>query len=456
MKDIKLSYDSAEIEISTFLLLFFRLSGIYVYEKFLDFDKRREEAMLSSVDNKNIIATEMADTNIGLYIISEENRQYLQSIINHQIPTNSEINGLIYEQGVLTEQDEVAVKEGDIDFLNFSTKEELLEKIIDFLYQKKMIDEEERCDLKIVKACYLNYDIRDLLTVSKFFYKIRDEEAFEKFTQSYVEAIKSIPATIFDTQHWHSQYAKLYLGYEVNMLCKGYDKQRICSNEYIEKKLKSMLSEHTRTGESQIILLLAQTYDDLFGEYNISYEYYLMACNKKNAFAYFKKGEYWNKYGKRPEKAIKYYERSVSLFPEYHKAWYNLGVSNFNMGNMDKALTAFKNVNLILSKKKKYHNLSQIDMEYLYKACSLSGYIYNKFYSDYSKAIKYDLIAVDVWKSIEQNIFGITNESKYYYMINNNILKKKLNVEKMYHILYQLFETIGSKELAEEFKKQMQ
>lgn len=81
MKDIKLSYDSAEIEISTFLLLFFRLGGIYVYEKFLDFDKSREEAMLSSVDNKNIIATEMADKNVGLYIISEENRQYLQSII---------------------------------------------------------------------------------------------------------------------------------------------------------------------------------------------------------------------------------------------------------------------------------------------------------------------------------------------------------------------------------------
>lgn len=455
MKDIKLSYDSAEIEISTFLLLFFRLGGIYVYEKFLDFDKSREEAMLSSVDNKNIIATEMADKNVGLYIISEENRQYLQSIIK-QISTNSEMNGLIYEQGVLTEQDELAVEESDVDFLDFSTKRELLERIIDFLYRKKMIDEEERHDLEIVEACYLKYDIRDLLTVSKFFYKIQDEEAFVKFSQSYVDAIKSIPATIFDTQYWHSQYARLYLGYEVNMLCKGYGKRRICSNEYIEKKLKSMLLEHTRTGEYQIILLLAQTYDDLFSEYNVAYEYYLSACADKNAFAYYKKGEYWNKYGKRPEEAIKYYERSVSLFPEYHKAWYNLGVSNFSMGNMGKALAAFENVNIILSKKKKYHNLSQIDIEYLYKACNLSGYIYNKFYSDYSKAIKYDLIAVDVWRSIDRNIFGITNESRYYYMINNNVLKKKLDVEKMYHILYQLIETIGDKELAEEFKKQMQ
>ena len=81
MKSIKLYYDSAEIKISTYLLLYFRVSGIYVYEKFLDLSNNWASGVQAFIEEKNRISSEDICPDAHIFIISEENRHQLTDVI---------------------------------------------------------------------------------------------------------------------------------------------------------------------------------------------------------------------------------------------------------------------------------------------------------------------------------------------------------------------------------------
>lgn len=454
MKTITLYYDSAEVKISTYLLLYFRISGIYVYEKFLDFDNSLIAELLAFIDEKNRIYSDTISSDVGVYIISKENRHKLTDIIK-QVQLFYK-NSFVVSVSILSEQDEQLLEENGIKYINANDNKSLLKTLLRAFQEYTIVNRDEYNDLENVYKCYSKYKLRDILVASKFFYKTQESRDFDKLSRNFMDAIISIsPGSSVNTT-WHAQYARLYLAYELNMLCKTMDKRLICSKEYIVENLREMLKEQDLKDSCQIVLLLAQTYDDLFREYNISYEYYLMACNKKNAFAYFKKGEYWNKYGESFLNAIKYYEKSISLFPEYHQAWYNLGVNYLNLENVKKALGAFENVNIILRKKRKHSHLSEMDIEYLYKANCLSGFIYYKYYSDYSKSLQSDLQALDIWNKIDDNTYVMSSSWKFVDIGTHKRLKKKLDVEKLNRVIYHLLEIIGNKDWASEFLKKIQ
>lgn len=455
MKSIKLYYDSAEIKISTYLLLYFRVSGIYVYEKFLDLSNNWASGVQAFIEEKNRISSEDICPDAHIFIISEENRHQLTDVIRLILALSGK-SFVVALHNTLSEADMQLLVENKIDSVISNNTKNLLGMLLKKFQMGNILSEEEYGDLRCVYRYYWEYKLRDILVASRFFYKKQETSDFEILSSKFMDAITSIPAQDINNYTWHVQYARLYLAYEYNMLCKSLDKRLICSKEYIVNKLKEMLKVNELRDNCQLVLLLAQTYDDLFREYNIAYEYYLLACTKKNAFAYFKKGEYWNIYGKNSMNAIKYYEKSISLFPEYHKAWYNLGVSCLNLGNTRRALGTFEYINVILRKKKQCNHLSETDIEYLYKANCLSGYIYYKYYTDYSKALQSDFQALEIWKMIDENSFGIGNEWKFSDIGKHERLKKKLDVEKLKRAIYHMLEIIGDKELALKFRDKVQ
>lgn len=447
MDRIKLYYDNSEIQISTYLLVYFRISGIYVDEKFLNLNQNSLIEIQEYIVKKTHETINNIDYDAHIFIIDKENKHQLDNVIKF-VSVHPEKSFVITFSNILSETEMNQLKKNNINLIISDNEKTLLEELLKKLRKENILDKTEYENLYTIYQSYWKYQLRDLLVISRYSV-VKD---FDILSQTFVDAILSLPKEEAPSTTWNIQYARMYLAYECNMLCKVFNKRFLCSKDYIITKLKELLKIKELNNKSSIIILLAQTYNDLFNEYNIAYEYYLMPCTKNIAFSYFKKGEYWNIYGKNPTYAIKYYEKSLLLFPENYKTWYNLGISYLNLGKVKDSLSAFQYVNLILKKKYQFHHLSELEIGYLYKSNELSGYIYHEYFSDYSKALSYYFFALDIWKTVNKDTY-ISN--KNFTVSNIDIhekLKKSLNIDTLVKNISHILEQIGDKELVKNFE----
>ena len=106
-------------------------------------------------------------------------------------------------------------------------------------------------------------------------------------------------------------------------------------------------------------------------------------------------------------------------------------------------------------KKYQCYHLNELEIEYLYKSNELSGHIYRKYFSDYSKALQYDFFALDIWETIDKNTY-ISNEN---FTISNTDthenLKKILNIDALVRNIRHILEQIGDKELVRSFEDKL-
>lgn len=447
MDRIKLYYDNSEIQISTYLLLYFRISGIYVDEKFLNLNQNSLIEIQEYIVKKNHETINNIDYDAHIFIIDKENKHQLDNVIKFA-PVHPEKSFVVTFSNILSETEMNQFKKNNINLIISDNEKTLLEELLKKLREENILDKTEYENLYTIYQSYWKYQLRDLLAISRYSV-VKD---FDILSQTFLDAILSLPKEDAPSTTWNIKYARLYLAYEYNMLCKSLDKRLICSKEYIVNKLKEMLKVNELRDNCQLVLLLAQTYDDLFSEYNIAYEYYLMPCTKNIAFSYFKKGEYWNIYGKNPTYAIKYYEKSLLLFPANYKTWYNLGISYLNLGKVEDSLSAFQYVNLILKKKYQSHHLNELEIRYLYKSNELSGHIYHKYYSDYSNALSKYFFALDIWKTVNKDTYISNKNFTVSNIDTHEKLKKILNIDTLVTNISHILEQIGDKELVKSFE----
>lgn len=447
MDRIKLYYDNSEIQISTYLLLYFRISGIYVDEKFLNLNQNSLIEIQEYIVKKNHETINNIDYDAHIFIIDKENKHQLDNVIKFA-PVHPEKSFVVTFSNILSETEMNQFKKNNINLIISDNEKTLLEELLKKLREENILYKTEYENLYTIYQSYWKYQLRDLLVISRYSV-VKD---FDILSQAFLDAILSLPKEDALSTTWNIQYARMYLAYECNMLCKIFNKRFLCSKDYIITKLKELLEIKELNNKSSIILLLAQTYDDLFSEYNIAYEYYLMPCTKNIAFSYFKKGEYWNIYGKNPTYAIKYYEKSLLLFPENYKTWYNLGISYLNLGKVEDSLSAFQYVNLILKKKYQSHHLNDLEIRYLYKSNELSGHIYHKYYSDYSKALSKYFFALDIWKTVNKDTYISNKNFTVSNIDTHEKLKKILNIDTLVTNISHILEQIGDKELVKSFE----
>ena len=452
MRVINFTYRSTEVQPSVFLLLFFRICGIYVYEHYLDGDIRIENCF-ERMENINKDLKQDIITDISIYLISNEDdltdigrRGYVINIITQQV----------FSQ--LQEPDKEKLGSNYVLYIPKQNKK-LLKNLITKLEQCNIIDVDEKKELIELVNWYTKEDICDLILKGKYFYPAENEVEFESIKKRYQTAaydLFNIWKNFSRVDYAYLQYAMIDTFYETNWYCIRCNKTPI----YIATQLISVCKEllkiakKNRKIEPSVYMLLGQIYEDLAMDPNVAYQYYLSACEPYNAYAYFRKAIYWKNYKKNMSSAKKYYIESLRRFPEYYRAWYSLGCCYVATEEYKYAVTAFHNVSEILKNRLSSHVLRTMEIDYLFKSCTCCAYIYYNYLGDIYQAINENKNAVRVWEEIDQSRFWNIVTTDLQQELRDRA-KNKLNINAIYMVICKLAMKIGDKELIEEYQRKL-
>jgi tetratricopeptide (TPR) repeat protein len=204
--------------------------------------------------------------------------------------------------------------------------------------------------------------------------------------------------------------------------------------------------------------LLGQVYNDLFGDANTAYEYFLQGCDKSeslyNAYIFKIKGMYWQYFVGDYQRAIKYFYKSVCIHKEYFAAWYKMGFCYYKMDKKRKAFIAFNAVVKILKPKFMQTCLTPKETEHLFLASKQCAGIIYELDADIERAIEYDLLAESVWKNIGDNGFYMFLSDDYEEQ--NNLRKetqRRLNIKMVYDHISKMYKMDNEYQIARKYEE---
>ena len=462
MQKIRFTYTSSEIRPSVLLLLFFRMTGIYVYERFFDFDKSKKKSLLKPLMNNEDVKPiqEYAEFDLDLYYVVNATEYEMYKDYARYSSCESDDRVLISPEEI-----EKNISEEDRPICCFwkDDPQQLLTDIINLLAGKKLISQDTKNELNQCVDVYIKNELWTASLLGKFFYIAEEAEQYQEITDQYRNSIAELFEILQlkecewgDEKFLHLQYSALNLIYEGNLYCIRNNRTLIYNPNGLVQICKKMLNNGRgaiRLQES-LNLLLAQVFDDILKDPNSAYEYYLPACQDYNAYAYYRKGIYWQDYAEDYKYAIKYYTKSVYIYPEYYRAWYRLGRCYMLENRCKEALDIFRNIGQILKPRLETDNVRSMEIEYLFKAQNQCGYICNKVLNNPEQSILENLEAVKAWEAIRKSkFFKLFGKEK-----ENGIRKrveKELNIYKIYMEICKLAHRIGDVSLEEKYLKML-
>lgn len=445
MRKIRFTYTSTEIEPSVFLLLFFRMVGIYVYERFLDSTDDDQRELLQVLDEGNARNRVVWDDfDLDLYYVQshkeltaarrllEENSSKKDLFI---IPVNTlnELGADLSTPVTYTESDSIFLKD-----------------LLWAIYNLEIIDESMRDQLISCGTIYCANLVWQLTLKSKFFYKAKDEAAFLQFKDQYRKVVNELRHQLFSTgsgwgkeDSFYIQYSILNIAYEGNQYCYKNRKPMWYSSRQLADICKLLLNTAAVAKKMyySLNLLLAQIYTDLLNDPNAAYQYFGSACEEYNAYVYFKIGCYWQDYARDYAKAIESYSRSVFIYPEYYRAWYRMGNCYMETERCEKAIDVFQNVAKILEPRRNKNCLRPMEIEYLFKAHNQCAYVWNKIFRRTTNSLQENYKALEAWDVIKDSIFfdKILGEKGSEGSIRTRT-QNELNINKIYYEIAKLNE----------------
>lgn len=455
MKVIRIVYEYTEIDPSIFLLLYFRLIGVYVSEEFigqavgpdteLDY-LLRDYPTLNK--NDNIVY----DAEICLFSNIEFVRQYnYVKGKNVVIVLNRDI-----EKYVADEKSAVIYNPG-------KTKK-LLNDILEQMYLKKLITSEELNECQAVAAVYCGHSMMATTLSAKYFFIADTVEQYRKKNREYVDAVNALEDELSEMLHssHNQEYKYEYLRYAI--LSTKYDTDLYCKrNHWVYEYNDQELIKEAKEFEvfftnviNSLRSLIGQIYDDLVGDKNAAYEYYLKCCQKEdrhNAYVFMIKGRYWQDFVGDYELAIKYYLKSITLFNEYYRSWYKMGYCYYYLKQPSKMLISFDMVRKILQKRLDADTIRPMEMEHLFLACIQCADILYQYNWGLSRAIGFNLLAERVWDRVGfSSCFSLMcrnagEKGKYVKEV-----RKKLNIKRVYNSLMELYRLSDMPDKAAEYE----
>lgn len=445
MRKIRFTYTSTEIEPSVFLLLFFRMVGIYVYERFLDSTDEDQRELLQVLDEgsaRNRVVWD--DFDLDLYYVQshkelaaarrllEENSSKKELFI---VPVNTlnELSADLSTSVTYTKSDNAFLKD-----------------LLRAIYNLEIIDESMRDQLISCSTIYCSNLVWQLTLKSKFFYKAEDEAAFLQFKDQYRKVVNELRHQLFSTgsgwgkeDSFYIQYSILNLAFEGNQYCYKNRKPMWYSSRQLADICKLLLNTAAIAKKMYcgLNLLLAQIYTDLLNDPNAAYQYFGSACEEYNAYVYFKIGCYWQDYARDYVKALKNYSRSVLIYPEYYRAWYRMGNCYMETERCEKAIDVFQNVAKILEPRRNKNCLRPMEIEYLFKAHNQCAYVWNKIFRRTTNSLQENYKALEAWDVIKDSIFfdKILGEKDPEGSIRTRT-QNELNIYKIYYEIAKLNE----------------
>lgn len=456
MQVIRFTYDRTEVDISVFLSLYLRVSGIYVSNRYSDLEpvisSRMLDALPDETEKETIRVFDRYDMELYLVQTAEAFLKFQQYGYTKQtIVLLPDIGEPWTQAGEVIESQTVRYSQGQ-------DRAKMLNALLECMYQNHLITYETLESLRIIADIYCTYKIPELLFRTKYFYISEDEQNYNRNMQHYqkvIDALFHVPAIAKsewgDVSKIHIQYAALYLSYEGDLYCSRHVKPFIYTPESIAAVCVKLLSNKDVVfflGDS-INLLTAQVYGDLLRDSYSAYTYYLAACKEYSAYAYYKKATHLMEWEHNYEMAIRYLSRSLKIYPSYYRAWHMLGICYMNQQQWQKAVAAFDNLEIIISPRLKQNSLRTTEFEYLFKAASQSGDIlFDKLHQIPQAAQRY-LLAERVWKAVDETRFMsfICEDSSTEDSLRQRV-KKELNIRNVYTRLSEFYQLSGDKEKA--------
>lgn len=387
IRTIMLTHRYADAIPSTIACLFFRMAGIYVVENYLDSttDLREElkEFGISPSENLEFFC----DAEIVLMSDESDKERIYKSDSNMVVK-------VLY--GAASDNQQNGTNTGW-----------LINQILDGLFSKGLINESQRFDLAEVERVFSSGDYVKITMLTKYFFTPQDSQWIDLMLNKYKSVVKSLQQSYKNNKDYpHLKFALLNVAYEVNLYCKRCERPQIYSYREIIDMANELKSVMGNLLERSIELLLVQVELNLSRDRTAAYYRMSELCRNDinvNSYIFFLKGNYWVS-EEDYERAEKYYRNAIIRFPQYYRAWYQLGVCLYNQGEAEKARKAFLTVKKILTERFEKNVLRPMEVEYLYQACLYCGKI-QESYAAFSGALLYYGFARRVWESVETSKF---------------------------------------------------
>lgn len=457
MQIIKFIYNSVDVEDSVFLLLYFRILGIYVYEQHMDMAKE-VPFLLEGLDDVKVQTDYDCDARIYLLCRPEDVSGCTADLL--QLSEAGRAKSVVLVKGDWLDENlnqifsdmqriPLPVEEG--------SRQQLLQMLTEAFYRARLIGGNEKNAFERFAEIYCTHDLYRLTLGTRFFYAKKEwfDEIAGKYKAVYTELLRSLKdlnSQWGDARYVHLQAAVLNLVFDIDIYARKCNEPMPYTPDSCIRVCDKILTEAEGILDDGIRLLQGQIYSELLDKEKDGFDCYLQTCKDYNAYAYFKKALTLEQVNANYEKAVQYYKKSVMIFPEYYRAWNAMGMCYYRMGKWGEALDAFSCVKQILKHKREKKCLRPLEMDYLFQSLRRQGEILADKIVDTPKALVPYKDAENVWNMIEESSF-------WHYMYQDDqkikqaqkVIKERLNVKAVYSRLSILNRAMGNAEKAEEY-----
>lgn len=415
MKVIRFTYSNTEVDLSVYMLLFFRNAGIYVYERFFEQSEIRKEISFPTENVESVESFEKFDADIylGSYMYEglSEKRTQTPSIV--------------------------------VSYNKEDSKKNIVESMLQSLLDRHVLGQIELDDLRDFLEIYDRLEMWKWQLRARYFFKFEDKKILKKLVTEYSDSVVEILSVLQskevswgDFKNEHLQFAAMNAIYELNWFCNRSNLPQVCMPETVIEYCEKMQAGFSNYLGDSVKMLEAMVYDDLLNNSNKAYQFYVSSCTSEttyNAYVFLRKGLYWQSFTGQLDQAIKYYLKSVKIFPEYYRAWFKIGLCYQKMNKYREALCAYKNVKQILLRRMGEEQLRPMEIEHLIKSQIYSLNIWQDAYHNYVNAF-------EAGRTAEKAVEAIDSTKFWNYMCKNaaeiqyfkNYMKKCVPIRNVY------------------------
>lgn len=439
IEKIGLVYHSIDIYPSVFLLLFFRMLGIYIHEYLINLPANLKQCKDHYFAVIYLITKNCPPDKLNIYQL-HFNHDSKNAIF---LVENEFYAELFYLQSTITPvilYKKKSKKSDKIELLKnvISALSEIAKKHLSSVREKNNWHDIQN-NLEQLAEIYVNHNLQALSLSGKFFYS--NEQLFKRIQKQYMHLISDIFSSVRDWTNdecnLYSRFAFVNMCYELNALCKKNDEPYIYTSQHLLILCNDLIERH---GESTNLLMLkGQIYEDLLKEYSYAYECYTTAYQKSkglNVYTLYKTGMYKEKILFFWTDAIHDYQRALELYPGYYRVLYRLGACEEKLNHTQEAISVFRNIYTLLEDKIKSFCLRPMEIEYLFKISLKLASLYEYSIGDTSRSYHYYRNAEATYAFIDKSYFLQTLIGKNRAEELNNMMKEHLNIgyvrEKIY------------------------
>lgn len=441
---VYLRYHIADVKPSVFLMLFFRMIGIYIYEVPGDVSKHIKplnecfaEIFLLSKNSilKNEEESEPISNSSKLFIRLDETKQDaldIQNLEPYQI---------------------IEYRQNDL---------ELLLQIIDSfkqIYQKHNAASTTTADISLfdelsaLGRLYSEHQMMETLLTSKFFFA--HGKLFDQASDQFIEYIDAVLSDMsgWDDEALHHKYTVINMAYELNTICQKNQEAYI----YDINQLAELSAELDMgmPDNFNVWMLKAQIYDDLLKESQLPMQLYQNCLNKVGhvlSYAEYRLGMIYEKNDKNYQEAIRHYQKALNISPSYYRVLYRMANCYQEMGNLKEAIDSFSYIDNIMREKMKFCIMRPMEIEYYYKISYRLGNMYIDLKNDFSSALFWYKRAEQAWNMIDNSVFLLEVLGLEKAAFLNSIMKNKYSIKTLYDKIYMAYRIEGQPQQADEYR----